>query len=242
MIRRRLTIIIITFELERKIAFGLTAWCIWGVELGVRLLCFVHIIYSIEYLHVDLLILDYIDSTVIIETRWDQHWRHLEHVLYILWSLHWFSLAGGLGTLLRFHLVSFYNPHTWFVITATNAEPWSCHLPLGNFDVVPHTGVSVLLISRTYILFSKLALFGVEQLRRFDFCLWLVDRFQVVMWKFLNLWLNLGLSILKWQFGGAQACLCLSTLIVLIFLRALLTQIKRCLLLYSYFIRAAFWA
>ena len=244
MIWGRLTIII-TSELEGEIALGLATWSIRGVELGVRLLSFVYIAQSINHLHVNWFIFGYIHMTVIINSWWDQHWRHLEHVLYVLWSLHWFSLAGSLGALLRLHLVSFYYPHAWFVVAATNAQVWACHLPLSNFDVVPHAGVSVLLISRTDILIIDQIGIEVDELGRFDFCLRLVDRFQFVMWKLLSLRLNFSsiFAMVKWHFGGAEARLCLRTMIVIIrfVLRRLLIQIERRLLFYSYF-RALFWA
>ena len=47
--------------------------------------------------------------------------------------------------------------------------------------MVPHARVSVLLISWTDILITDIIGIEVEQLGRFDFCLRLVDRFQVVM-------------------------------------------------------------
>ena len=76
--------IIITSELEGEIALGLATWSIRGVELGVRLLSFVHIVQPIDHLHVDRFIFCHIHITFIVKTWRDQHWRHLEHVLYIL--------------------------------------------------------------------------------------------------------------------------------------------------------------
>ena len=47
--------------------------------------------------------------------------------------------------------------------------------------MISHAGVSVLLISRTDILIIDQIGIDVEELGRFDFCLRLVDRFQVVL-------------------------------------------------------------